>query len=157
MSSILSGEDDLYPRPERTSIFHMNNGRVIEAMQRKFDDLQSLYNDAVEDNRKWAEWASVSRCIYCDAEFHHDPHNQERADELKKAHILVCEKHPYGILLRALKMRSPFYAGSKYLHFDQCEKSLDTFQPKECNCGADVINQALRGGPMIASEGKPED
>ncbi len=42
----------------------------------------------------WVKWASTSRCIYCGQEFTHDPHDQEAADEPKKAHILVCESHP---------------------------------------------------------------
>lgn len=42
----------------------------------------------------WVQWASSSRCIYCGQEFTHDPHDQEAADEPKKAHILTCAKHP---------------------------------------------------------------
>ena len=42
----------------------------------------------------WVQWASSSRCIYWGQEFTHDPHDQEAADEPKKAHILICEAHP---------------------------------------------------------------
>jgi len=50
----------------------------------------------------WVKWASSSRCIYCGQEFVHDPHDQEGADEPKKAHILTCAKHPMAQAQAAL-------------------------------------------------------
>ncbi len=42
-------------------------------------------DEARTDLDGWVKLASSSRCIYCGQEFVHDPHDQESADEPKKA------------------------------------------------------------------------
>lgn len=157
----------------------MNNGMVIRAMQDKYDELLSKYNDAVEDNRKWAEWAGTSRCIYCDKEFHHDPHKQDEADELKKAHSLACDKHPLAMARkweaaanehekRFDEMRSRFAQEQhKYETLVSILRARAPFFPGskyehfdqcvarlagggKCDCGTDALNAVLQ--PNICRE-----
>jgi hypothetical protein len=71
--------------------------------QEELDATKDVVSALQAEVAAWQKWASSSRCIYCDAEFLHDPIDQDAADELKKAHILVCPKHPYREVVELLR------------------------------------------------------
>lgn len=74
------------------------DGMLTDGAQTYHEAAERVIERLVENVEGWAKWASSSRCIYCDAEFHHTL-EQSDADVLKKQHILVCEKHPYRQML----------------------------------------------------------
>ena len=75
---------------------------AVEAWQQERDAALAERDDARAALDGWVKWASSSRCIYCGQEFVHDPHDQEGADEPKKAHVLTCAKHPMAQTQAAL-------------------------------------------------------
>jgi len=50
------------------------------------------------ENQRLSELLWGSRCIYCGEIVGKDRQNQDQADEILKAHILACEKHPVSVL-----------------------------------------------------------
>ena len=129
--------------------------RELAAMTAERD---ALHNEIAA----WKKWASSSRCIYCDAEFLHDPINQEAADELKKAHILVCPKHPYHDVVELLR---EFYDKTcRYYYAERggltdrinavLQPNRSTTAPQSCWIGwndeseeAEFFHTAPTGGP----------
>jgi hypothetical protein len=114
----------------------MNNGRLIAAMQAKYDELLMERDELRNEVNGWSAWASTSRCIYCEEVFTHDPIKQEEADELKKAHVLVCPNHPYGKALALLARTSALIA-----------EPPDAFE--EWMWLADEINTVLRSNMAV--------